>query len=317
MSSTPHKIIIDTDPGVDDTLAIHLAFADPRIELIGLTTVFGNVHTYQATRNARHLVEMSGLSIPVAHGAEKPYQQPSKDPAHFIHGTEGFGDLAAPVPHTPADPRSAAQFICDMADEHGEELILCPIGPLTNLAYALDLDPELPNKIGRVVIMGGAVTVPGNVNQYAEANIHNDPHAAEKVFAADWNLRVVGLDVTEKILCRTEDLEDIAVGAPKIGGFLRDVSAFYVRFYQGARGFDGCCLHDPAALIAITDPDLFTFEANPVRVIEGGDASGQTEAVPGTSRPIVEYAVDAKFEAVRGHFIHTLKQADKVREAVA
>lgn len=315
MSSTLHKVIIDTDPGVDDTLAIHLAFADPRIELIGLTTVFGNVHTYQATRNARHLVEMSGISVPVAHGAEKPYRQPSKDPAHFIHGAEGFGDLEAPKPATPADPRSAAQFICDMAEEHGKELILCPIGPLTNLAHALDLDPDLPNKIGSVVIMGGAVTVPGNVNPYAEANIHNDPHAAEKVFAAGWNLRVVGLDVTEKILCRTEDLEIIAASAPEIGGFLRDVSAFYVRFYQGARGLDGCCLHDPAALIAITDPDLFTFDANPVRVVEEGEAAGQTEAVPGATRPTVEYAVDAKFDAVRDHFIDTLKQADTVRRA--
>lgn len=313
MNSTPHKVIIDTDPGVDDALAIHLAFADPRIELIGLTTVFGNVHTYQATRNARHLVEMSGLSIPVAHGAEKPYKQPSKDPAHFIHGEEGLGDLPAPAPTTPADPRSAAQFICDMANEHGKELILCPIGPLTNLAHALDLDPDLPNKVGSMVIMGGAVTVPGNVNKYAEANIHNDPHAAEKVFAAGWNLRVVGLDVTEKILCSTADLESIAAGAPHIGGFLRDVSAFYVRFYQEARSYDGCCLHDPAALIAITDPHLFTFESNPVRVIEDGEAAGQTEAVPSAERPLVEYAVHAKFDDVREHFIETLKQSDAVR----
>lgn len=315
MSSIPHKIIIDTDPGVDDALAIHMAFADPRIELIGLTTVFGNVHTYQATRNARHLVEMAGLSVPVAHGAEKPYKQPAKDPAHFIHGDEGLGDLPAPTPKTPADPRRAARFICDMADEHGKDLILCPIGPLTNLAHALDMDPDLPNKIGSVVIMGGAVTVPGNVNQYAEANIHNDPHAAEKVFAADWNLRVVGLDVTEKILCSSADLESIATGAPKIGGFLRDVSAFYVRFYQEARSFDGCCLHDPAALIAITDPHLFTFESNPVRVIEDGEAAGQTEAVAGAARPAIEYAVDAKFDEVREHFMTMLKQSDEMRSA--
>nr|WP_306265215.1 nucleoside hydrolase [Pararhizobium sp. IMCC3301] len=312
-TASRQKIIIDTDPGVDDALAIHLAFADPRLEVVGLTTVFGNVHTYQATRNARHLVEMAGLAIPVAHGAEKPYQQPSRDPAHFIHGHEGFGDQPAPAPVLSVDPRSAAQFICDMADLHGKELILCPVGPLTNLAHALDLDPALPGKIGGVVLMGGAVTVPGNVNSYAEANIHNDPHAAEMVFAAAWDVRVIGLDVTEQILCSLQHLEEIAAASPQIGGFLRDVSAFYIRFYQQARAFDGCCLHDPAAVIAITDPDWFSYHKAPVKISLEGDTLGSTRIVAEANRPGVRFAVGCEADKIRAHFVATLMQADQLR----
>lgn len=311
MAMSRQKILIDTDPGVDDALAIHMAFADLRLDVVGLTTVFGNVHTYQATRNARHLVEMAGLVVPVAHGAEKPYQQAQRDPAHFIHGAEGFGDLPAPDPQRPADPRSAARFICDMADEHGEDLILCPIGPLTNLAHALDLDANLQNKIGGVVLMGGAVTVPGNVNAFAEANIHNDPHAAEMVFAAGWDVRIIGLDVTEQILCTSQHLEDIALSAPGIGGFLRDVSAFYVRFYQDSRSFDGCCLHDPAAVIAITDPDWFSYETAPVKVVLDGEGLGDTQIVDDSSRPNVRFATACMHEEIRDHFIATLKSTDQ------
>lgn len=307
------KIIIDTDPGVDDALAIHLAFADPRLEVLGLTTIFGNVHTDQATRNALHLVEMAGLAIPVAHGAEKPYHQLPRNPAHFIHGDEGFGDLPAPAPALAADPRGAAQFICDMADLHGKELILCPVGPLTNLAHALDLDPDLPKKIGGVVLMGGAVTVPGNVNTHAEANIHNDPHAAEMVFAAGWDVRIIGLDVTEQILCSALHLEKIAASAPRIGGFLRDVSAFYVRFYQQARALDGCCLHDPAALIAITDPDWFSYQTAPVKIALEGNALGSTRIVDDAERSSVRFAVRCEADKIRAHFVATLMQADQRR----
>lgn len=310
MTVSGQKIIIDTDPGVDDALAIHMAFADPRLDVIGLTTVFGNVHTHQATRNARHLVEMAGLSVPVAHGAEKPYRQARRDPAHFIHGAEGFGDLPAPEPQRPADPRSAARFICDMADEHGKDLILCPIGPLTNLAHALELDANLPNKIGGVVLMGGAVTVPGNVNAFAEANIHNDPHAAEMVFAAGWDVTIIGLDVTQKILCTSQHLEDIAEGAPGIGGFLRDVSAFYVRFYRETCAYDGCCLHDPAALIAITDPHWFTYESAPVRVMVEGEEAGDTRIVDDQDRSRVRFAVACDTQKIRDHFVTTLKNTD-------
>lgn len=311
MTTSRPKIIIDTDPGVDDALAIQMAFADPRLEIIGLTTVFGNVHTHQATRNARHLAEMAGLAIPVAHGADKPYRQPKRDPAHFIHGAEGFGDLPAPNPKLPADPRSAAQFICDMAAEHGKDLILCPIGPLTNLSHALDLDPDLQHKIGGVVLMGGAVTVPGNVNSFAEANIHNDPHAAENVFAAEWDVRIIGLDVTEQILCTSQHLDEIALAAPEIGGFLRDVSAFYVRFYQDDRAFDGCCLHDPAALIAISDPDWFSFEEAPVKVVVEGEDAGATRITDNPNRPKVRFAVACNHEKIRDHFVATLKSADQ------
>lgn len=306
----PQKIIIDTDPGIDDALAIHLALADPRLDVIGLTTVFGNVYVEQATRNALHLVEMAGRDIPVAHGAGTPYAQPLNNPSHFVHGDEGFGDLPAPQPSGKPHELDAARFITDMAERHGKDLVLCPVGPLANIANALDLDPDLPSKIGRVVIMGGAVTVDGNITPYAEANIYNDPEAAERVFKAGFDLEIIGLDVTNDVLCSRAQLAEITAAAPRIGGFLNDISDFYLRFYQDRRGFDGCALHDPAAIIAITDPHLFTYEEQPVDVVLEGERRGQTVANPGSGSN-TRYAIDVQKDAVLNHFLETLKAVDQ------
>ncbi len=315
MTSDTHKIIIDTDPGVDDALAIQLAYADPSVEIVGLTSVFGNVYTHQATRNARHLAELAGHRTPVAEGVHSPYVQPLRDPSHYVHGAEGYGDLDAPSPNLPQDNRSAAQFICEMADKYGKALKLCPIGPLANIAHALDLDPDLPNKIGSVVIMGGAVNVPGNVTGFAEANIHNDPHAAERVFSSGLDIQLVGLDITSKIHCGPKDFDEIGTASPDIGGFLRDISGFYLRFYREVTGRDHCCLHDPAALMAITDPDLFGFEEAPVAVTVTGEEAGNTNIVDDTLRPTVKFAVASKEAEIRNRFIERLRKADEVRAA--
>ncbi|PCJ95931.1 MAG: nucleoside hydrolase [Hyphomicrobiales bacterium] len=315
MTIQTHKIIIDTDPGIDDALAIQLAYADPRIDIVGMTTIFGNVYTHQATRNARHLAELAGHSTRVAEGVHKPYVQAPREPSHYVHGKEGYGDLDAPTPNLPQDSRTAAEFICAMADEHGKSLTLCPIGPLANIAHALDLDPDLPNKIGSVVIMGGAVTVPGNVTSHAEANIYNDPHAAERVFSSGLDVRLVGLDITSNIHCVAADFDEIGAGSPEIGGFLHDISEFYLRFYREFAGSDHCCLHDPAALMAITDPDLFTYEESPVTVLLEGEEAGNTNAVDDASRPAIRFATACNEAEIRNRFIERLRTADAVKAA--
>ena len=304
------KIIIDTDPGIDDAMAIQMAFADPRLDIVGMTTVFGNVTTAQATRNALHLAELAGHPAAVAGGAAIPRQRDAAPPADFVHGPEGFGALPAPAPHRPADERGAAAFLCESCAAAPGEIIICAVGPLTNLAAALDHDPAIATNVGRVVVMGGSAARHGNVTACAEANIWNDPDAADRVFAADWHVTMVGLDVTEKTQCTPEDFSAIAEAAPRIGGFLESATAFYFDFHEAKLGRRICFMHDPSALIAITDPDLFGFENAPVTVTCEGEEIGRT-VLEGDGRREVAVATEVDSQAVRRRFLDTVKTADE------
>lgn len=307
------KILIDTDPGIDDAMAIHLAFAHPDLDVVGLTSVFGNVHVDKATRNALALVEMAGADCPVAEGAAAPLVQPLQPPAYFVHGPEGFGGLAAPEPALVPDPRGAAQFIVDTINASPGQVTLCPVGPLTNVALALQLDPGIARKVGRVVIMGGAAQVSGNVTRWAEANIWNDPHAAAEVFAADWPMMMIGLDVTERTICTAGDFAALAVQAPVIGGFLAGAVPFYFDWHRRKEVPDGCFLHDPSAVMAVADPGLFTTEQVPVRVITEGEQVGRTVPDPGCGQRPVAVALDVQSDSLKRLFLAHLGGADVCR----
>lgn len=310
------KIIIDTDPGIDDAMAIHFAFAHPGLEVMGLTTVFGNVFTKTATRNAIALAEMAGCSnCVVAHGADTPLVQDLNHPADFVHGREGFGTIAPIAISRSADPRGAAALLCEMAARHPGEIILCAIGPLTNLALALDHDPSIAANLKAVVIMGGALAVPGNVSEYAEANIWNDPHAADAVFAADWPITLVGLDVTTRVRCAPSDFAKLAKASPDIGGFLNEATQFYFDFHKRQHDQIGCHMHDPTAVIAITNPDLLTTQSMPLRAITQGEQIGRTERFEQDGRPAVRVCVDADLDGVRSVFLETVRGADARRDA--
>ena len=310
------KLIIDTDPGVDDAMAIHLAFADPRLEVIGLTTIFGNVTTRQATRNALYLAEMAQYRTVIAEGSSVPRRRTPQPPAHFVHGSEGFGTLPAVTPKTSADPRDAARFLCESCAAAPDEIVICAVGPLTNLAAALDHDPAIVDHVKHVVIMGGSAARHGNVSDCAEANIWNDPDAADAVFAADWNLTMIGLDVTEKTQCTPDDFTTIAKTSPHIGGFLEEVAEFYFDFHENKTGKRICFMHDPSAIIAITNPELFGYEMAPITVTCDGDEIGRTVAMPNTpknndGRRDVQIATDVNTTAVRQMFMSILATADK------
>ena len=177
------KIIIDTDPGADDALAILFALQRPELEVFGLTSIFGNVPTDLAAQNALRLLTVAGrLDIPVAQGAAKPLSIPPASYAYWVHGDDGLGNLNLPLSKTQPIPQAAAQFIVDTVMAHPGEVTLVPIGPLTNLALALALEPRITGNVAGVVLMGGAARVNGNVNPAAEANIFHDPHAADAVF---------------------------------------------------------------------------------------------------------------------------------------
>ncbi|MEM9232292.1 MAG: nucleoside hydrolase [Pseudomonadota bacterium] len=310
------KILIDTDPGIDDAMAIHFAFAHPSLEVVGLTTVFGNVHVPVATRNALALVEMANAECPVAEGAAAPLVQALQPPAYFVHGEDGFGNSGVIEPSVRADPRPAAQFIVDQINQSPGEIYLCPVGPLTNIALALRLDPSISEKVAGVTIMGGAVTCPGNVTAWAEANIWNDPHAAAEVFAADWPIILVGLDVTETVRCDAAHFADLAEAAPMIGGFLNRAVQFYFQWHVSkphylTGPFEGCFMHDPSAIAAVLQPDLFTMRKMPVHVTTEGEKIGRTLADPDAAGRPIEVCVAVDADAVRQLFLETVKKADE------
>lgn len=305
----PQKVIIDTDPGIDDAMAIHQAFADPRLDVIGLTTIFGNVTATRATRNALHLAEMAGHPAVVAGGAPVPLRRAPQPPADFVHGPEGFGSLAAPVAGRAADPRSAAAYLCESCAAAPGEIIICAVGPLTNLAAALEHDPSITRNVQRVVVMGGSAARHGNVTDCAEANIWNDPDAADLVFAAEWDVTMIGLDVTEKTRCTPHDFAALATSAPAIGGFLKAATAFYFDFHEAKLGERVCFMHDPSAILAITDPQLFDFEYMPLSVTCDGVEIGRTVS-GGAGRRDVAVAMKVDSHAARTRFMEVVAAAD-------
>lgn len=325
----PHPLILDTDPGVDDTMAIAFALAHPDIDLLALTTVFGNTTVEFATRNAQYVLDVLGArDVAVARGAAAPRVQPAHPPPDFVHGGDGLGNVypASPegaVPtapdarHARVDERDAADLIVATARARPGELVLVAVGPLTNVAEALAREPRLPELVRELVVMGGSVDEPGNVSPLAEANFWNDPHAADEVFAADWPASVVGLDVTHRIMLDDAHLARLRDGAGATGDLIWRSSRFYVDFYS-ARANNGrreCAMHDAAALVHVVAPDAFERVAGGARVVTEGIAVGQL-ALDRTGhdypephwagRPPTRACVGVDAERVRAIFLDTI-----------
>jgi len=281
---TPQKIIIDTDPGVDDTMAIFFALRSPELDVIGLTTIFGNVRTDLATTNALRLLEIAGRTdIPVAKGADDPLAVPFGGPVPFVHGDDGQGNAHLPAPQTRAIGQSAAAFIVEQIMAAPGAVTLAPLGPLTNIALALRLEPRIAQHAKAVVLMGGNALGPGNATPAAEANIHNDPEAADVVFGAGWPVTMVGLDVTHKVnltpghIARYEASSDPL--ARHIARILPHYRAFFERTNPGMRGI---YVHDSSAIAYVIDPTLFETKPWPLRVETQGFSRGKTWPALGT-----------------------------------
>ncbi len=270
------KVILDTDPGIDDAMAIFTAFEHPEIELLGLTTTFGNVSVEQATTNALTLVEMAGVDVPVARGVATPWFKDLSDFPDFVHGTDGFGNLNLAAPKGKPIDQSAAQFIVEQVNANPGEISLIAIGPLGNLAAALQIDPSITSKVKEVVLMGGVIAADGNVSPVAEANILSDPHAADKVMAASWPVVIVGLDVTHQVVLNNALFANIAKKNSKVGGFMSKAAQFYIDFYSSIRDIDGCYAHDVSAVAYVVDSSIFGTIEGEVCVATEGVAIGQT-----------------------------------------
>lgn len=274
---TKHKMILDTDPGIDDAMAIFTALAHPHIDLLGLTTTFGNASVEQTTQNALTLLEMAGAQLPVAAGMSRPLQKELEPFPDFIHGGDGLGNVNLPAPATKPLEQHAADFIIEQIMAHPGEINLVAIGPLGNLAQALEQEPAIAQQVKQVVLMGGSVAEGGNISPVAEANIYSDPHAADSVFAADWPVVMVGLDVTHQVLLSRTLFVQIKAHNPKVGAFMQQAAEFYIDFYQREReAEDGCFGHDVSAIAYVANPALFGTAEGSVCVVPEGIAVGQT-----------------------------------------
>ncbi|MBR7799823.1 nucleoside hydrolase [Undibacterium fentianense] len=276
-----HKVIFDTDPGVDDAMALYFALAHPAIDVVGITTTFGNVKVPQATANALYLTRLAGFDIPVAEGGALPLMKTPGTPPGFIHGDDGLGNLPSrlAINATPL-AISAAEYIVQMARGYPGEISIVAVGPLINLALALKLEPTLPQLIKEVVLMAGTIIEPGNVSPVAEANVWNDPHAADWVFTAGWKLAMVGLDVTHRVVMPSIYFEKLAQHHqhhPALATLLHAVN-FYSDFHEKARPELGhaCYGHDILAFVYLVAPELFETQVGTVRVQLEGMGNGQT-----------------------------------------
>ncbi len=285
--TSARKIIIDTDPGVDDAMAIFYALDSPELEVVGLTTIFGNARTETTTYNALALLELAGRpDIPVARGADRPLaaDAPFDTPADFVHGDDGQGNAGIPAPTGRAVDEDAAHFIVRTVMASPGEITLVPVGPLTNIALAMQLEPRLTENVREIVLMGGNAFTHGNATPAAEANIHNDPEAADIVFGATCPITMAGLDVTEKIQMTLADLARIGELGNVRADHLARILPFYLAFHETTDGLDGIHVHDSTAISYLLAPDAFTWVEQPVRVDTGHSfGRGRTVASHGHS----------------------------------
>ena len=282
-------VYLDCDPGIDDALALGYLLAHPEVELALVGSVSGNTDAATAAENARDLLALFGRPrIPVAVGSTDFLTRPYHGGAPHVHGGNGIGGVQLVRGTAPFAAGSAAEELVRLARSRPGELHVLAIGPLTNIALALQLDQELPSLVAEVVIMGGAALAPGNSTAAAEANIHNDPEAAAAVFAAGWDVTVVPLDATMLQRFEQSDLDALLAGGPRQQALGRMLGTYY-GYYQQHFGRPSSALHDPLAAAVLTGEAVVSRDARvPVEVDTGdGPGRGQTIAdLRGRYRPV-------------------------------
>ena len=278
---TALPIIIDCDPGIDDTIAILTAFVSLELEILGITPVCGNQPLERTVRNALQVCELGErVDVPVYAGCPRPL---FREPIHGqFHGKTGLGNTVLPDPTKSAEPISAVEFMIDAfskAAASGRKITLCCLGPMTNLAVALRMKPEIAEGIERIVMMGGAYREPGNRTMTAEFNILADPHAAHIVFSSGLQIVALALDATHQVILTPEHVKEFAAVSGRISGPLSEMMAFWDRNDVRRYGSRGGPLHDPLVIAYLLAPQL--FETQKARVFvehESELCMGQTVA---------------------------------------
>ncbi len=272
-----HRVIIDTDPGTDDALAILLALNSPELKVEAFTVVPGNVVAQQGLENALRLVSLAGrCDIPVAGGAQHPLLQKTYT-ASYWHGKNGLADIELPASNCKADPRFGPDLIIELVHKYPHEITLVPVGPLTNIALAVSKDPSIVVLVKDIVIMGGSISG-GNVNGAAEANIFGDPEAASIVFNAGWIVSMVGSDVGERTLMTRKHLAELEAGHGPENDVATKIARFYIERSE-KNGWNGAAMYDPLAVGVVIDPALVKLKDMHVDVETKGEFTrGETVA---------------------------------------
>lgn len=275
----PTKIILDCDPGHDDAIAMLLAWGNPEIDLVGVTTVMGNQTIEKVTRNALAVARVAGITgVPFARGAHRPLVR-AVEVADAIHGESGLDGPVLPEPVIELDPRHAVDFIIDtiMASSPGE-ITLVPTGALTNIAMAVRKEPRIASRVKQVVLMGGGVNV-GNWSATSEFNIVIDPEAAHIVFNESWPLTMVGLDLTHEALATPAVEAAIAAVGTAPARFVGELLKFFGEAYKNVQGFDDPPVHDPCAVAFVIDPSVMEVVKVPLDIeLTGSLTLGMTVA---------------------------------------
>ena len=270
------KLILDVDTGIDDALAIAYALASPELDLIGVTCTYGNVEVDQAVRNSLAILELFGRTdVPVYAGPQREDFE-VMEISQFIHGVNGIGEAKLYDASRAAEQQSAVDFMVQSVHRYGDDLVIVPVGPLTTVAAAAEADETFASR-AHIVCMGGALTVPGNVTPCAEANINQDPEAADFVFRQGEDITMIGLDVTLQTLLTTVETKQWGDLGTAGGDFLATATNYYIKAYETtAPHLGGCGLHDPLAVAVAADPSLVDTLAINLKVDTDGETRGRT-----------------------------------------
>jgi len=277
MSAGRIPLILDVDTGIDDAVALALAVHSPEIDLLAVTTVAGNSDIHRTTDNTLRVMSwLRAETVPVYRGASHPLVRPHQDAAH-VHGTNGLGNAAFPDPRRGIGPLRGPAAIVRLATERPGEITLVCVGPLTNLAIALNVEPALPLLLRRLVIMGGAYDRPGNITEFAEFNIYVDPEAAEQVMRAAFSdIVLVGLDASHQVPLDRDVWERAGRSGARAGVVLARV---YADSFRAGRT-EHTCLHDPLALALAFEPALAEYRHGTVSIDLGEKRRGRTTVTP-------------------------------------
>jgi inosine-uridine nucleoside N-ribohydrolase len=309
------KVIIDTDPGIDDAVALTMALFDPRLEVVAITATGGNVFPAQATQNVQTIVEQLDPPRWPRIGAA-PEDNPLAADGRQLHGNNGLGNIDFPFAGL-ANIHPAEKVLCDEVRAAPEEITVVCLGPLTNLARAIQRDPEFSSLVGRLVISGGTIGVPGRVSPVADFNFYCDPLSARVVLKSPATKTLIPLDVSGELKFTFDFLGQLPAESTRAGKFLRQILPFAFRAQRQVLGQEDANLHDLAAMVAVTNPELFETE------MMAGDVETEGELTTGMVvfdrrrssirqwRPNAEVALKADLNAVHDCVLRGLEHAGR------
>ncbi|MEM2876321.1 MAG: nucleoside hydrolase [Candidatus Bathyarchaeia archaeon] len=301
------KVIIDCDPGIDDALALILAINSKQMEIEAVTTVGGNVPVETSTTNALKILELTERTdVPVAKGLNP---KKAVEKSSGMHGEDGLGDTGLPEPRVKPSSLNAKETILSTTGKGDTHIV--SLGPLTNIASAIQEEPSLTRRIRSLTVMGGAITAPGNITPSAEFNIYMDPEAARTVFHSGMKITLVPLDVTMKALLKEEHLKLMEPPTTRTAEFVSKALRHYLGMYRRNAGIDGCPLHDPLAVAHLLDPTLMRKERLYVDVETKGEITvGETVAdLRGGERRTKKTNMEVCLELDSGRFIEKFLEA--------